>query len=261
MNSTIMGIAELTFRRMREPAFMILILFAAAMGSCVSEMESFLFQEDFLMGCVSVSNVEKPVIGSFFLITCLSVLVGILSSSSEIPREIDNRLILILLGKPVTRAEYIIGKYVGLLSITLCFFAVAGLATYVSHLTKTGEMHSFPLIVRQFVLMFALFPFVAMTLAISCFLSEISAMIMSVVYVFFCLFFCTLPLLLEMLPQSMGIKSPLMGFYYFFPNFYFFLMPMRVTGIVVLFLALYSASITAIFLLIAILKFNTKDIL
>ena len=73
--------------------------------------------------------------------------------------------------------------------------------------------------------------------------------------------FCAVPILMEMLPESLIFKSPLMEIYYFFPNFKYYLIPMKLTGVVQIFMLLYSASATVIFPILASIKFNSRDLI
>ncbi len=257
----IAGIAEITCRRLKEPALVILLLFGIIFGYTISEMETFSFQEDLLMSQVKLTNLEKPILGSFLMIAFLTILIGIFTGASEIPKDIETRMVLILLGKPITRNEYLVGKFIGVLTICIIFFGLSGLSVIVGHLIKTGHLHDFRLILRQFSLISIVLPFLAMSVFISCFLAEISAMIVTVIYVFCCFAFCIIPILIAILPKSISFKSPILAIYYFFPNFYLFLIPFKFTGIVQIFILLYAIAVSGIFLSLSSLRINNRDLI
>lgn len=257
----IFAVTHLTLMRIREPAFIILLIFSVILGYCVSEMESCSIQEDFFMSQLPLAPTEKPIMGGFLIINALSAMIGIFSGASEIPRDIESRAILLILGKPIARTEYLIGKYLGIITICGLFFISSTFSFAISHIIKTGTSYSAGLIMRQFILIYTILPFTAITMAISCFVPEISAMIFSVIYIFLCFVFCAIPILIEMLPKSLNLKSSIMVLYYFFPNFYYFTLPVKLNGIVQIAMLLYAISTSLIFLAIACFRINTRDLL
>lgn len=261
MNSKIAGVAELTFLRVKEPAFFLLYVFGVILGYCVSGMGVFNFQEEMFVAQIPVGGTEQPLLFGFLIVTVLSILIGIFTGASDIPKDIDSKMIMLILGKPVSRLEYLIGKYLGIIAICVSFFLVSCLSMIISNVVETGKLYPLALLFRQISLIYILFPFVAITVMISCFTSEITAMILSVIYIFSCFIFCAVPILMEMLPESLSFKSPLMAIYYFFPNFYYFMIPMKLTGVVQIFMLLYSASVTVIFLTLASVRFGSRDLI
>jgi ABC-type transport system involved in multi-copper enzyme maturation permease subunit len=168
---------------------------------------------------------------------------------------------MILVGKPIHRFEYLLGKYFGICLICIAFFAVGAASANAGHLIKTGHLYSFPLMFRQFLLVFSIFPFVAMTVMFSCFLNDIAAMIIASVYLMFSVFLSMIPLLVEMLPKSLSVTTYLYFIYYTVPNFLFYFLTCRVLGLVSLALIVYSFSISVLFLMIAALRINRRDML
>ncbi len=260
INMKSLAVAELTLRKIKEPAFILLGVFGLVLGACVSEMDSLSFHEELFLSQLPLHASEKPIMGGFFIIMALSALIGIFAGASEIPKDIETRGILLVLGKPVSRIEYLAGKYIGIIGICVLFFAISSVSLFVSHIFKTGESYPISLMIRQLALIYAIFPFIAITVAISCFVAEISAMIFSVIYIFVCFVFCAIPILMEMLPKSIGFRSPLMALYYFFPNFYYFILPIKLTGLAHIFLIVYSLATSIIFLSIAGFRINARDL-
>jgi ABC-type transport system involved in multi-copper enzyme maturation permease subunit len=262
MKDRILAIAELTFRKLKDPAFFLLFVFAACASYAMSEMEALSIQKDniILSELISSGSGSAP-LTSFLFITCMTLLLGIFAGATDIPRDIDSRMIMILVGKPIRRTEYLIGKYLGVCLICITFFIVAAISANVGHFIKSGNIYPITMIIRQFLLVFAVFPFVAMTVMFSCFFNDITAMIMSSVYLIFSLFLSVIPLLVEMLPKSISITTYLYFIYYTVPNFLFYFLTYKVVGLVSLALVVYSLSITVIFLMIASLRMNARDML
>lgn len=267
MINQIFAITQLTLIKLKEPAFMILALIAIGMGYSISEFEMSIFQQDVFFaqpfsGNAAGAVAKTAVLGSFSLIAIFSILIGIFTGATEIPRDIDSKMIMLLLGgKPLERSTYLIGKYLGILVICIIFFTLAGTAVIIGHFIKAGSFLGIQMILRQMMLLSLIFPFTALTVAFSCFLPEFSAMVLTVIYMCFSFSIGMVPILIAMLPKSIGLKSPLMSLYYFFPNFYYYFIPFNVPGIAAVFLLFYSISITVIFLLIANQKLNSRDMI
>lgn len=262
MSDRILAIAELTFRKLKDPAFFLLFVFAAGAAYMMSEMETLSFQKEniILAELISSGSGSAP-LTSFLFITCMTLLLAIFAGATDIPRDIESRMVMILVGKPIRRTEYLIGKYLGVCLICVLFFLVAAISANAGHFIKTGNIHSFPTIIRQLLLVFSIFPFVAMTVMFSCFFNDITAMIIASVYVLFSVFLSVIPLLVEMLPKSISITTYLYFIYYTVPNFLFYFLTYRIVGLVSFSLIIYSLSLTVIFLTIASFRINARDML
>ncbi len=53
-------------------------------------------------------------------------ILAVLYASSALAEEMENRTALMVLAKPVTRAQFVVGKYLGILGAEVLFFAVVG---------------------------------------------------------------------------------------------------------------------------------------
>lgn len=262
MIGRILAIAELTFRKLKEPAFILLFVFAAVAAYCMSEMEVLSFQKDnIILSELLSSGKGTPPLTSFLFITSMTLLLGIFAGATDIPRDIESRMISILVGKPIRRTEYLVGKYVGLCLMCVVFFLIAAVSANVGHFIKSGHIYPFQLIIRQLLLVFSIFPFVAMTVMFSCFFNDVAAMIMASVYLIFSIFFAAIPLIVEMLPKSVSITSYLYFIYYLFPNFFFYFQTYKIIGLISLSLIIYSLSLTLLFLMIASVRMNSRDML
>jgi len=258
----IFAIFELTVKKVKEPAFSILFVIAAMVGYFVSGMGKLSFgkNDDVLFGLISLEQGAPLMIG-FVVILLMTLIVATFGGATDIPKDIDSRMIMLILGKPVKRIEYLLGKYLGIVAICLVFFLVASIAAFASHLIKTGELIAFSVAVRQFILMLVIFPFVAMTMMISAYLSDISAMIVAIVYVIFSVAISALSIFIDMLPKSLEVVSVIHTISYMFPNYFYFFSSFKYSGVVMISLILYSFSMTVIFLSIAAFRLNHRDML
>jgi len=258
----ILAISEMTYKKMKEPAFFLLFLIAIFIGYCVSEMDVISFQQDdSALSVILASNKGIPLLAGFVLILFISLLIAMFFGATDIPRDIESRMIMIILTKPVKRTEYLIGKYLGIMIICLSFFITASLAMIITHFAETGHFYNFSLLVRQTYLIFAIFPFVAMTMMISTFLSDIGAMIMASIYLLFSICMSAMSIFVDMLPNSLGVSSYVHLIAYFFPNYLYFFNSFRIFGFVMVSLFAYSLSLTFIFLMIAAFRLNSRDML
>ncbi len=258
----IFGVFEITVKKMKEPAFALLLLIAALIGACISEMEQISFSQDsgVLFGLISLEQ-GAPLLSGFVVILLMTVIVAIFTAANDIPKDIESRMITLVLSKPVKRIEYLLGKYLGIVAICVSFFMTAALAAAVVHWTKTGEIYAIQLFIRQLFLLLALFPLVALTIMISTFLPDISAMIVTTVYVFSSMLISAISVFVDMLPKSLKIASTINVIAYFFPNFFYFFNSCKFSGIVLISLIAYSFSMSAIFLLIASFQMNRRDMI
>ena len=256
-----LGVAELTIRKLKEPAFFIMLLAAALIGLCISDFGNLYdqFKGDVVAQLINVQQGYPILVGSFFAfaVTCL---IAIFAGATEIPSDIETRFIMLIISKPIRKSEYIVGKFLGILGLCFIFFISIEVAILIGHLLKTGEFYSFGFVLRQFNLIWGILPLVGCAVMVSCFLADFSAMIVTSIYLLFALSISVVPLLVEMLPDGIGINSYLFIFYYFFPNFVYYFQSFSIVGVLGIALAMYSLTSTSLFLVIAFLQFNSRDL-
>ncbi len=258
----ILAVSEITLKKVKEPAFKVLFIIAVIFGYCVSEMEALSFQgEDVTISTILATDSGTPLLAGFMMIILMTLLIAVFSGGTEIPRDVDSQMVMFILSKPISRAEYLLGKYIGVVLTCLVFFILAFISAVLAHVLKAGELYSLSSLVRQSYLVLAIFPFVAMTMMISTFLSDISAMIVAVIYIMFALSMSAMSIFVDMLPKSLGVASSAHVIAYCFPNYFYYLNSFRLVGVVVAALVVYSLSLTAIFLMIGILKLNRRDLI
>jgi len=171
-------------------------------------------------------------------------------------------MIMIVLSKPVRKWEYMLGKYLGVLAMCLVFFFGVEIVIYLSHLFKTHEFYGPLLIIRQFYLLMAFLPLVAVTVAFSCFFGDLASMIVTAMYILFSLALGFIPIMVAILPKGVGasVESYIFILYYFFPNYIFYFQTFKLIGIVPISLAIYSVAIAVIFLSVGALKLQNRDL-
>ena len=106
----IFGVFEITVKKMKEPAFAMLLVIAVLIGACVSEMEQMSFKQDsgVLFGLISLEQ-GAPLLTGFVVILLMTAIVAIFSAATDIPKDIESRVIMVVLTKPVKRLEYLFG--------------------------------------------------------------------------------------------------------------------------------------------------------
>lgn len=261
------GIAELTLRKIKEPAFQIIFLLAIVAGFILTDSGKFTesaVESSGLIGQIMASRQGYPILTSTFSAIIFTLIMALFTGASDIPRDIDSRMIMLLLSKPVRRFEYLAGKFLGLLILCLIIFTATEITVFTTYYFSTNELYPWGLMAKQFSLVLVLVPFLAMMVMISCFVADVSAMILGVIYVLFSISMSTIPIIVAMLPKTTteGLESYLFLFYYIFPNFLYYFQTLTFSfGLVPISLFIYSISMTVIFLMIGSIRLNTRDLI
>ena len=96
------GIAILTARRMREPAFFLLFLIGLL---CAWQMSTAGVADLAHINSSNDEELKRGVLMGMLLLIGLAGLVAVFFAASEIPRDIHSGMIDITLSKPLSRAE------------------------------------------------------------------------------------------------------------------------------------------------------------
>ncbi|NOZ23538.1 MAG: ABC transporter permease [Planctomycetes bacterium] len=108
----------------RQPIFYVLIGVGAALILLSYPMTLFTFSEH---------NTDKMIRDmGIATVTLFGLLVAIFSASTAITEELDGRTVLTVMCKPVSRTEFILGKYLGILTSGVIVVAVLTLLLFVS---------------------------------------------------------------------------------------------------------------------------------
>ncbi len=139
-----------------------------------------------LLGSISV-GVEQIVLINVGLtaISIFGLLIAIFIGIGLVSKEIERRTIYNILSKPVTRAEFILGKYAGLVLTLVVNTAImtAGFYAALAIQQKGLALHDFSLLIAVYFILLQL----AIVVGIAIFFSCISTSLLSAVFTF-CLF-------------------------------------------------------------------------
>jgi len=139
-----------------------------------------------LLGSISV-GVEQIILVNVGLaaISLFGLLIAIFIGIGLVSKEIERRTIYNILSKPVTRAEFILGKYAGLVLTLLVNTAIMTAGFYVALAVEERSLglHDLSLLIAVYFILLEL----AIVVGIAIFFSCISTSILSAVFTF-CLF-------------------------------------------------------------------------
>ncbi|MFH1791179.1 MAG: ABC transporter permease subunit [Candidatus Omnitrophota bacterium] len=124
----------------------------------------FFFNKSFF-GVEDASRYIKDAGYTLIILFCLIITISF--AAKQIPSEIESRTIYPLLAKPVSRTEFVVGKYAGSLLVGFFAFTVF-FAVYVAAIQRIGEFADPVLIIEAYICSLYLLAFMA---AISLFLS------------------------------------------------------------------------------------------
>ena len=254
------SIAYLTYLRLKEPAFLVLM----AIGMLISYwlgglgmVDAEIVSRASLLGS---SNTQGTVLLGTILLAFLCGLINIFNAATEIPRDISTRMIAIYLSKPLDRTHYLIGKYLGTLGIGMTAGLLWITAMLVSRvfLHEGAESLTGADMVRQYLVLLYLIPVTAIAVGISCYFSDVLAMIICCAYIVCCFAATLVPVVFNILSGLLFMKI-LMVPYHFFPNLLYYFQPYdRASSYVQL--AVYALATCLLFLLIGRKKFNRGDV-
>ena len=242
------AISILTFRRAAETASVMLYIMGFVIANVVSDAPVFE-----LLDMDPKRGKESTILFGTVLLVGLGVLVSVFNAASDIPRDKSSRFIAILLSRPLSRFEYLLGKYFG----TLCL----GLFNTISWITALvffrSESMSMQQMLDQYTILLVFLPATAIAITISCFLADIVSMVVTFIVLIFSVVNGIVPILLAISPGS--IQKFILNIYFVFPNFLLFLQNYNdMIGFASL--LVYSLSLSAIFLYFAYLIFDSGDV-
>jgi hypothetical protein len=111
------AVAQAAFREgVRQPMFWLLLVAALLAMSLWPWIPYFTFGEDYTM--------VKEL--GYDTITIAAVVFGVLAATLFVSEEIEGRTAVTLMSKPVSRRQFLLGKFVGILLVGLLMFAVLG---------------------------------------------------------------------------------------------------------------------------------------
>ena len=203
------AIMELSLRKMREAAFYILVLISMTiciMADNADPIAGQISQGSLFSFALSGKGVEVPPIT---IGTCVAmlfcILIAVFYSASEIPSDIHNGLILIVLSKPLGRIQYLAGKYLSTMIMSFAVFILIEVALVLCNwIFGFGSTHyTLPLIFRQFVPSLMLVPLITITIAFSTVGGSMGGMVITTIYSLFSLAMGVMPLTVALFPEGM----------------------------------------------------------
>lgn len=257
------GIWFVTMARLREPAFLIVFFVGCIISYLFSQVGSFEVtnaRSAEIIEATADPALQNVLLGTV-LLTVLGMLITVFIAASEVPRDISSRMIAIYLSKPVSRAGYLFGKFIGSLSIGLTFAAIWITIMVVRRyfFSEIEDPLTTRVLVNQYFCLLMLVPTCAVSVAISCYFSDVLAMILTCIYVLLSFFVAGIPYIIKVLADDLLVKVALLPPYYLLPNLSYFVRtqqsPMEYISLLV-----YTVSITGIFLMIGRAGFNRGDI-
>jgi len=157
----------------------------------------------------------------FSCIWLFSLIISVTFSAKQVPEEIDRRTIYPLLAKPISRPQFIIGRFLGSVLASSAAYSVFYLVFYSSALFK-GEGISPMLVLQSYVLGIC---FLSLVCAISMFLSGFLTLSAAIIFSFI-IYFCIVwfvDVLRAAALHSAGLKSAISNIiYYIIPHYEFY---------------------------------------
>lgn len=102
---------------LRQKVFNILLIFALVIIASASFFAEFSFGEDVAaVASYELKSIKDTCFGS---LSVIGMLIAIVGTAMLLPNELENRTIYTILSKPVRRFEFLLGKYLGTVLLTL----------------------------------------------------------------------------------------------------------------------------------------------
>ena len=181
-----LAIFNLTIRRLKEPATVILFLIGCIFAFFVNGTDVFELSSIHSATSESVLGRNNVLLGTV-LLCGMGLLVTVFNAASEIPRDISSRMIAILLSKPVSRLEYVSGKFLGALGIgianTGCWVTVMLICRKFMADPEKAKALTAGVAFSQYTCLMILVPITAVAICFSCWFSDVVSMIVTTVYV------------------------------------------------------------------------------
>lgn len=259
---TILTIGEYAFRRVATGWFIRLLAIVAAL---------ILYILFFLEGPVPNATLIGAQVWNAEVIRLATFALVIVMGATELPRDIETRTILILLSKPISREDVLLGKYVGL--VLVAFFTVFLLGAVAQAGGTVQAWRTGASVVWQAnLLQKCIFIFLqavvlgAVVVLLSTWLGEIPIILFSSVTLVAGSFIVYIHALVQIQHLPWETRTALRGLYFLAPNFSFFRHPPKLEEIGTVrwqhpaAVALYSLIYAAILLVLAMRSFRKREV-
>ena len=249
------SIARFTILKIFEPAFIFLLVFGFILSYMTSGNQS--LDLSFFTEITNANTAGNLDIGSFILLM-LSLIIAIFVGSTEIPRDLNTRMITILLCKPLSRTSYVIGRFLGTWTLSsmlyLSWLIALGVFQYFSMPDLFGIKNFF----TNFAYIFALAPVSAVAVTVSTYLDDVPAMIISFIIISISFTMGSIPIIITVIPDA-DLRRLVLLFYYLLPNFTYLFRSFDSVIHCIAFIS-YSLALSLMLLKIGITHFNDRDL-
>lgn len=252
---TILPIAKNTYREaVRDKVLYLLIVFG-----CLSILASK------ILGFVSIGDEMKIITDiSLASISLFGALIAVFVGTNLVYKEIDKRTLYSILSRPISRYEFVLGKYIGLVSLIAMTTALMALfsALYITIMGGTVDM-------MFFVAVFLIYLKLLLVTAFSVLLSSLASPILGAAIVLSgYVFGHATGILIDLPPQFSGtfMEKVMKGLYFVTPNLSNFdIWQEYANGIeisqrYVAWTVLYGVLYTGLILYLATVAFENKDV-
>lgn len=217
------------------------------------------------IGSLSLDQTTRVIIDfGITAIYALQIFVAIFIGSMLIYKEIERKTFFLVLPKPVSRTEIVIGKCLGLTTTTILVTLISTVALYIILFVQGGQLYFLPILTSVFLSTLEAILLILISILFSGVTSPILAAVSTIAFyfighaenIFRYIFMTTDSQALEIITRTI---------YYILPNFEKFntrndivysVMP---SGSIVLVTILYACSYSLLLLLITHLTFRKKD--
>ena len=216
--SKIFILARHTFKELirKKDFYVLLVLFAG--------LVVFFYGETFF-GIEGISRYLKDVGFSFVIL--FSMIVAVSFSAKQIPQELECKTIYPLLAKPVSRTQFILGKFLGSLFISIITFT-AFYSLYLVFIVSKGESAGPVLILQSYILSCFLLVFISSFAILFSLFFTVSANIAITLMFYFFIYWYNGVLREILLLSSQKFSYFYNILYYILPHFEFFDMRIRI---------------------------------
>ena len=180
-----------------------------------------------------------------------SVLIAVVFASRQIPQEIESKTIYPILAHPVSRAEFILGKFLGVLLVSVTSFTLFYITILVSFCLRKDFSSPPALLFEGYLLQICLLSFFAsLSILFSLYLSTAANVVISMIIYFATNWFgATFPAYIFLPhPELFDIKEKLIHTWDIIP------------ALTIWFLLCYAAIYTAIFISLTYLGFRRRNL-
>ncbi len=261
------AITELSLRRMRETAFYMLVLvgiIVCVLADIADPITGQISQGSLFSYALSGGVEVPPVTIGTCVAMLFCILIAVFYSASEIPQDIANGLIMVVLSKPCGRISYLTGKYLSTIIMTFVVFFLIEIALVISNrvLGMGSTQYTAVLIFRQFIPVLMLIPLITITIAFSTVAGSMGAMVLTTVYAIFSLAMGFVPLTITLFPKGMlpGLDILMNLVHYLFPNFLFYFQDNVNGALLISVLILYTFSVAFIFMFFTMIRLKRMDL-